>query len=232
MTTIPPLSEDEAQRLWAGSRSERDEYFFSAVAVSATVWAWDFETGLLEIDDQDNALVPLWPHPRLAEMAAEAMGFEDAGPAIPVEVDVLLDEVYENFHREGHEIAVLPTNGQFTTIHSLERFRVKVFEARLGTAGLTDEAARTRRDEFYADRKRRADRRLALSRNDRRALVAHLRERLADTECDHRFAFPATREWIEAQGLSWALVSRSAVKVLCSCDCEALEHFQDTTTAR
>ncbi|MCS7482422.1 DUF2750 domain-containing protein [Umezawaea endophytica] len=145
MTT---LSEDEAQRLWASSRAERDEYFFSAVAVSATVWAWDFETGLLEIDDQDNALVPLWPHPRLAEMAAEAMGFEDVGPAVPVGVDVLLDEVYERFHREGHEIAVLPTNGQFTTIRSLERFRVEVFEARLRTAGLTDETARTRRNEF------------------------------------------------------------------------------------
>jgi len=232
MTTVPPLSEDEAQRLWASSRSERDEYFFTAVAASGTVWAWDFETGLLEIDDQDNALVPLWPHPRLAEMAAEAMGFEEVGPATPVEVDVLLDGVYERFHREGHEIAVLPTNGQFTTIRSLERFRVEVFEARLRAAGLTDEVARTRRDEFYADRKRRADQRLNLDQDDRRALVAHLRERLADKECDHRFAFPATREWIESQRLSWALLSRSAVKVVCSCDCEALGHFEETIIAR
>ncbi|MEV7549293.1 DUF2695 domain-containing protein [Amycolatopsis sp. NPDC089917] len=226
MTTIPSLSEDGALGLWAGDRAGRDEFFFTTVAATGTVWAWDFETGLLEIDDQDNALVPLWPHPRLAVMAAEAMGFEDAGPATPVDVDVLLDEVFERFHREGHEIAVLPTDGHFTTILSLERFRVKVFEARLAAAGLTDQAARIRREEFHADRVRRADRRLGLTPDDRDALVAHLRERLASAACDHRFTFPATRDWIEARGLSWDLLSRSAVKVLGSCDCETLDHFR------
>jgi len=63
MTTIFSLSEDEARALWAGGRPGREEYFFTTVAATGTVWAWDFETGLLEIDDQDNALVPLWPHP-------------------------------------------------------------------------------------------------------------------------------------------------------------------------
>lgn len=33
----------------------------------------------------------MWPYPRLEGMAAVAMGFEDAGPATPAEVDVLLD---------------------------------------------------------------------------------------------------------------------------------------------
>ncbi|MBB5850287.1 DUF2750 domain-containing protein [Amycolatopsis umgeniensis] len=228
MSTIPSLSEDGAQSLWTGDRPGRDEYFFTTVAATGTVWAWDFETGLLEIDDQDNALVPLWPHPRLAVMAAEAMGFEDAGPAVPVDVDVLLDEEFERFHREGHEIAVLPTDGQFTTILSLERFRVKVFEARLQTAGLTDHAARARREEFHADRIRRADRRLGLAPDDRHALVEHLRARLASAACDHRIAFPATRDWIEAQGFSWELLSRSAVKVLAACDCETLDYFLTT----
>ena len=59
----------------------------------------------------------------------------------------------------GYEIAVFPTDGTFITILSLERFRVNVFEERLRTAGLTDQAARARREEFYADRVRRADRR-------------------------------------------------------------------------
>jgi hypothetical protein len=226
MTTISSLSEDEARGLWSGSRPGRDEYFFTTVAATWTVWAWDFETGLLEIDDQDNALVPLWPHPRLAVMAAEAMGFEDVDPAVPIDVDVLLDEAFERFHREGHEIAVLPTGGQFTTILSLERFRVKVFEARLQAAGLTEPAARARREEFYADQVRRADRRLDLAPDDRQALVDHLRERLASAECDHRFAFPAVRNWTEDRGLSWDLLSRSAVKVLGSCDCEILDHLR------
>ncbi|MFC3454398.1 hypothetical protein [Amycolatopsis speibonae] len=48
MSTIPSLSEDEARDLWAGDRPGRDEYFFA----TGTVWAWGFETGLLEIDDQ------------------------------------------------------------------------------------------------------------------------------------------------------------------------------------
>jgi len=171
-------------------------------------------------------------------MAAEAMGFEDAGPAVPVDVDVLLGEAFERFHREGHEIAVLPTDGTFSTILSLERFRVNVFEARLRTAGLTDQAARARREEFYADRVRRADRRLDLTPDDRHALVEHLRERLASAACDHRITFPATRNWIEARGLSWDLLSRSAVKVLGSCDCEILDHLRrnpghtDTRPAR
>jgi len=226
MTTIPSLSEERARGLWDGGRPGRDEYFFTTVAATGTVWAWDFETGLLEIDDQDNALVPLWPHPRLAAMAAEAMGFDDAGPAVPVDIDVLLDALFERFHREGHEIAVLPTDGHFTTILSLERFRVKVFEARLQTAGLTEQDARARREEFHTDRVRRADRRLGLAPEDRHALVDHLRERLAGAACDHRFTFPATRAWIEARGSSWDLLSRSAVKVLGSCDCEILGHFQ------
>ncbi|PRY41666.1 DUF2695 domain-containing protein [Umezawaea tangerina] len=226
MTTISSLSEDEARELWAGGQPGREEYFFSTVAATGTVWAWDFETGLLEIDDQDNALVPLWPHPRLAVMAAEAMGFEDAEPAVPVDVDVLLGEVFERFHREGHEIAVLPTDGTFTTILSLERFRVNVFEARLQAAGLTDQAARARREEFYADRVRRADRRLGLLAEDRHVLVEHLRECLASAACEHRITFPATRDWIEARGLSWDLLSRSAVKVLGSCDCEILDHLR------
>ncbi|MGI5502348.1 DUF2695 domain-containing protein [Lentzea sp. CA-135723] len=226
MTTISSLSEDEARELWSGDRPGRDEYFFTTVAATGTVWAWDFETGLLEIDDQDNALVPVWPHPRLAEMAAEAMGFEDAGPAVPIDVDVLLDEAFERFHREGHEIAVLPTDGTFTTILSLERFRVNVFEARLHAAGLTEPAARARRDEFYADQVRRADRRLGLTPDHRQALADHLRERLASAECDHRFAFPAVRSWIEGRGLSWDLLSRSAVKLLGSCDCEILDHLR------
>ncbi|WP_394613320.1 DUF2695 domain-containing protein [Lentzea sp. JNUCC 0626] len=226
MTTISPLSEDEARGLWSGDRPGRDEYFFGTVAATGTVWAWDFETGLLEIDDQDNALVPLWPHPRLAVMAAEAMGFEDAGPAVPVDVDVLLDEALERFHRERHEIAVLPTDGLFTTVLSLERFRVKVFEARLHAAGLPEPVARGRREEFYADQVRRADRRLDLAPDDRQVLVDHLRERLASAECDHRRAFPAVRNWIEDRGLSWDLLSRSSVKLLGSCDCEILDHFR------
>ncbi|MEV0680277.1 DUF2750 domain-containing protein [Actinosynnema sp. NPDC050436] len=226
MTTIPPLSDGAARDLWAGGRPARDEYFFTTVAATGTVWAWDFDTGLMEIDDQDNALVPLWPHPRLAAMAAEAMGFEDAGPATPVDADVLLEDEFERFHQEGHEIAVLPTDGHFTTILSLERFRVRVFEARLRAAGPTDEVARSLREEFHADRLRRADRRLGLGPDDRHALVEHLRGRLAGAGCEHRPTFPATREWVEARGLSWDLLSRSALKVLSSCDCEALDHFR------
>ncbi|MGW6441469.1 hypothetical protein [Lentzea sp. NPDC055074] len=149
---------------------------------------------------EDNALVPLWPHPRPAVMAAEATGVEDTEPVVPVDVDVLLGEAFEHFHREGHEIAVLPTDGTFTTILSLERFRVNVFEARLRTAGLTGQAARARREEFYADRVRRADRRLDLTPDDRHALVEHLRERLASAACEHLRRNPATA----ASGLrSW-----------------------------
>ncbi len=148
----------------------------------------------------------------------------ETGPL--ADVDVLLDQVFERFHRDGHEIAVLPTDGHFTTILSLERFRVEVFDARLRTAGLTDQAARVRRDEFHADRVRRADRRLGLAPDDRHALVEYLRERLASAACDHRFTFPAIRNWIESRRLSWDLLSRSAVKLLGSCDCEILDHFR------
>jgi len=80
----------------------------------------------------------------------------------------------------GHEIAVFPTDSTFTTILSLKRFRVNVSEARLRTAGLTDQAAHARREEFYADR------RLDLTPDDRHALVQHLRDRLANAACDHR----------------------------------------------
>lgn len=224
MTTVAPLPEDDARRLWSGSRPERAEHFFTTVATTGTVWAWDFGTGLLEIDDQDNLLVPLWSHPRLAAMTADAIGFEDVGPAAPVDVDVLLDELFEDFHREGHEIAVLPTDGRFTTVLSLERFRVEVLEARLRVAGLIDEAARARRDEFYEDRKRRADHRLALDPADRAAVASHLRERLTAAECAHSPAFPVTRRWFDSRGPSWDVLARS-LKVLCSCDCEARDHF-------
>ncbi|WP_018685042.1 DUF2750 domain-containing protein [Actinokineospora enzanensis] len=224
MTTEFPLSDEEAlsdeevQRVWAADSTARRDHFFTTVATTGIVWAWDEGYGGLERDDLDHALVPLWPHRRLAEMSAAAMG-HDPGPVTPIALDEVLDDLLEWYHEEGHEIAVLPTDGTFTAILSLERFRTEVFEARLRAAGLAETESRIRRDEFHADQRHRASRRLDWSTDDRRDLVA----RLADVECSDKFL--VTEEWASARGTGWPRAARSLTVLGITCDCEARDYF-------
>ncbi|PPK66375.1 DUF2750 domain-containing protein [Actinokineospora auranticolor] len=214
-----PLAEDEARRVWGLDSRARKEYFFAAVAATGVVWAWD-ESTVFQLDD-DVTQVPLWPHRRLAELSAEAM--EWAEPPVAIAVDDLLDEYFERYDLENHEIAVLPTDGAFTPFLSLERFRVEVFEARLllRAEGRPDSYRRAEREAFHEDCRRRADARLGLDPAARRDLAAHLRAHLA--ECDDRL--PLTGQWAASRDLPWRRLARALNVLSVTCDCAAREYF-------
>ena len=106
---IEPLEQQEFERLTGASAEDQYDYFVERCVESGHVWAL--------IDGEDNwaafgspeegVLLCVWPHPSFAQ--ACAYGSWETREAVPVDVDVFIEEVLPDLIREGTLVAVFPT---------------------------------------------------------------------------------------------------------------------------
>jgi hypothetical protein len=107
---IEPLEQTEFERLTEASAEVQYGYFVERCVETRQVWAL--------IDGEDNwaafgapeegILLCVWPHPRFAQ--ACAYGDWQTREAVPVDVDVFIDDVLPDLIREGTLVAVFPTH--------------------------------------------------------------------------------------------------------------------------
>lgn len=86
----------------------RYDYFVKHVADRGSLWSLKSEeTGFVLAGDATDQAVPVWPHPRFAEVAATDR-WADAHPA-EIDVDDWLESWTPGMGEDGRSVAVFPT---------------------------------------------------------------------------------------------------------------------------
>jgi uncharacterized protein DUF2750 len=103
------LAEQEFERLTEASAPDQYEYFVERCVDNEQVWALvDQEDNWAAFGSPDEGvLLCVWPHPRFAK--ACAYGDWQTREAVPVDLDVFVEEVLPDLIREGTIVAVFPT---------------------------------------------------------------------------------------------------------------------------
>jgi hypothetical protein len=106
---IEPLEETEFERLTEAPAEDQYSYFVERCVASGQVWALiDGEDNWAAFGSPDEGiLLCVWPHPRFAEVCA--YGDWEKREAVPVDVNVFIDDVLPDLVREGTLVAVFPT---------------------------------------------------------------------------------------------------------------------------
>ena len=104
-----PLAQEEFERLTKADAPDQYGYFVQRCVDNEQVWALiDGEDNWAAFGSEDEGvLLCVWPHPRFAE--ACAYGDWADREAVPVELDVFVEEVLPDLIREGTLVAVFPT---------------------------------------------------------------------------------------------------------------------------
>jgi hypothetical protein len=104
-----PLEQTEFERLTGASAEEQYRYFVQRCVDSHQVWALvDGEDNWAAFGSEDEGvLLCVWPHPQFAQ--ACAYGDWSDREAVPVDLDIFIDEVLPDLIREGTVVAVFPT---------------------------------------------------------------------------------------------------------------------------
>ena len=103
-----PLREKQLKAILALPGQQRYEHFIKQVADSLRVWSLRDEAGwVCSTTDEGTSVLPLWPHPDYASLAATGgwMG------AVPHAIDLrkLMDEMLPDFRERGVGVLILPT---------------------------------------------------------------------------------------------------------------------------
>src|SRR5919198_4583453 len=103
------LTDKEYESVSALGDDKRYDYFISRVADTEKVWGlqagdgnWAYAT-----DEDGTEVIPVWPHERYAEAAADGPWADDS-PS-PIALDAWLERWLPGLERDGREIAVFPT---------------------------------------------------------------------------------------------------------------------------
>jgi Protein of unknown function (DUF2750) len=106
---IEPLEQEEFERLTEASAEDQYEYFVERCVEEGQVWALiDGEDNWAAFGSPDEGvLLCVWPHPSFAR--ACAYGTWQQREAVPVEIDVFIEDVLPDLIREGTLVAVFPT---------------------------------------------------------------------------------------------------------------------------
>ena len=104
-----PLAQEEFERLTKADAPDQYGYFVQRCVDNEQVWALvDGEDNWAAFGSEDEGvLLCVWPHPRFAE--ACAYGDWSGREAVPVDLDVFVEEVLPDLIREGTLVAVFPT---------------------------------------------------------------------------------------------------------------------------
>ena len=104
-----PLAQEEFERLTKADAPDQYGYFVQRCVENEQVWALiDGEDNWAAFGSEDEGvLLCVWPHPRFAE--ACAYGDWSGREAVPVDLDVFVEEVLPDLIREGILVAVFPT---------------------------------------------------------------------------------------------------------------------------
>ena len=104
-----PLAQEEFERLTKADAPDQYGYFVKRCVENEQVWALiDGEDNWAAFGSEDEGvLLCVWPHPRFAE--ACAYGDWSGREAVPVDLDVFVEEVLPDLIREGTLVAVFPT---------------------------------------------------------------------------------------------------------------------------
>jgi hypothetical protein len=104
------------------SAPDRYEYSVKRAADRQQLWTLGGADGLaLAADDEGHELVPVWPHPRLAEACAQG-DWEGMSPR-SVELDAWLDRWLPGIERDGRMLAVFPTPTGAGVVVTSDKFR-------------------------------------------------------------------------------------------------------------
>jgi hypothetical protein len=102
------LNDEEFQAVVSLPGARRYEYFIKRVAAQSELWGLHSEDGWVVAEDDDGTPhLPLWPHPRFAEVCASGE-WADAHPA-SIDVDEWVVGWSANLERDGLSVAVFQT---------------------------------------------------------------------------------------------------------------------------
>ncbi|GBC94069.1 hypothetical protein HRbin15_02576 [bacterium HR15] len=123
------MSDQEFNAVWRLPKEKRYEYFVKRVADWRTIWCLQSPDGLLKVAGCANGrvVVPLWPHPRYAEVAATGSWID--GRPEPIGVIEWLAEEMLVWEEAGYLIGV------FLTVNESEKLDGIV----VSPAGLADD---------------------------------------------------------------------------------------------
>lgn len=102
------LREEQLRSILALPGLKRYEHFIKQVADTQKVWSLRDESGwVCSTMDEGRSVLPLWPHPDYASLAATG-GWVGAAPHA-IDLRKLMDEMLPDFRERGVGVLILPT---------------------------------------------------------------------------------------------------------------------------